>query len=201
MKCAKVSSTRERKTTAWEPECRRAEDQAGVYCGALLTPQGDALRHRHWGGSPCREGRTQGCWGWVEGLGRHPVSSLCGRQDHVLRRRRGGVSMGWVLCQACSLAASEILRWRCVESRGQRLGCPSEGPPMAPQTLTGQLGHGVTRSGKSTPLQQPQHHIRRLQCPQQPRRGHTGQTSLGGFTQQEETGDRGQGRAPQCLKR
>ena len=43
---------------------------------------------------------------------------------------------------------------------------------MAPQTLTGQLGHRVTRSGNSTPLQQPQHHIRRLQCPQQPRRGH-----------------------------
>ena len=94
MKCAKVSSTRERKTTAWEPECRRAEDQAGVYCGALLTPQGHALRHRHWGGNPCREGRTQGCWGWGEGLGRHAVSSLRGRQDHVLRCRRGGVSTG-----------------------------------------------------------------------------------------------------------
>ena len=45
----------ERKTTAWEPECRRAEDQAGVYCGDLLTPQGHAPRHLHWGGSHCRE--------------------------------------------------------------------------------------------------------------------------------------------------
>ena len=45
----------ERKTTAWEPECRRAEDQAGVYCGDLLTSQGHAPRHLHWGGSHCRE--------------------------------------------------------------------------------------------------------------------------------------------------